>query len=947
MVKSKTAFQKAVPKLSKNKSKTAFQKSYTKSIKSIQLGIYDPNGLYNNPLTNEPYKNLYANELRDIKGTIMPCTYANFSKIWTNLIVYDNKDALIETITNNQIILATAGTGVGKTILIPRIALHALNYKGKVICTVPKRLPARKNASFIAECMDTKIGEYVGYYYQGANETNKNGIQTKLIFTTTGSIISRMTGNDPLLSDYNCVIVDEAHERSVETDQLLLLLKKLCQIRKDLKVIIMSATIALDDFRKYYPPSLFKFGEVDAGSETTHEVKQFFMEKPKDWKITAVDITMKLLKKTVEGDIMIFVKAGGDANQLCMGIDKAMSDFRSDFIKKQDLGNPAHKYSAKTHKSIKTHKTHKSNKLNKTHKSITYHKQTPKTTAKQIEAKSYVINPFCIKLEGASSKEDSDLATSKTLYKNSKNEKGYPYTRKIVITTNVAESSITVDGIVYIIDSGYEYEESYEPNTRARALIEKMIAQSAVIQRKGRAGRTCAGYCFHLYSKRDFESFKEYPTPSIEKSDITGNILDIMRMSDSDTVNKMRTFLDEFISPPHEKFIINSLKTLEALGAITTLKDEGIITPMGNAISKFRAISPCFARSIIASHFYGVSRSICDIIALAHSAGGRIGNFFIKYYTDKKKSAEWNKKEFFRHRNIMKSFEHPYGDYMSMLKAYRMYIKANVQEQVQEQEEEENIIDIEIIKTSVEDIPDEHKYNKGARVAESLARKWCKDNYLNVRKLSDIKNTSGQLYRTLQQIVKPYQYERPKDMKYRKMSKKEKADEKAFLNEKLSIMEINTVLDELEPNAPNTSNTSNAQNTSNAPNNIDNIQMGGFIRRIAKEEDMEKLEQNVKRFDKEDDNIMMALGIGNFVNIAILGKGQRDTYMSCFSTKKTPCKIDRDSFVRGNPKFVLFEEIFMAAEDARMLKLNMVNVLPNNVWERISNEYGKYIKFCT
>ena len=92
---------------------------------------------------------------------------------------------------------------------------------------------------------------------------------------------------------------------------------------------------------------------------------------------------------------------------------------------------------------------------------------------------------------------------------------------------------------------------------------------------------------------------------------------------------------------------------------------------------------------------------------------------------------------------------------------------------------------------------------------------------------------------------------------------------------------------------------------------------------------------------------MMALGIGNFVNIAILGKGQRDTYMSCFSTKKTPCKIDRDSFVRGNPKFVLFEEIFMAAEDARMLKLNMVNVLPNNVWERISKEYGKYIKFCT
>jgi hypothetical protein len=187
--------------------------------------------------------------------------------------------------------------------------------------------------------------------------------------------------------------------------------------------------------------------------------------------------------------------------------------------------------------------------------------------------------------------------------------------------------------------------------------------------------------------------------------------------------------------------------------------------------------------------------------------------------------------------------------------------------------------------------------------------------------------------------MKPYQYERPKDMKDmkdRKLSKKEKA----IIKEKLSIIEIDSVLDELEPNAPYSPNSSN---------NIDKdivLQNGGFIRRIAKEEEMEKLEQNVKRFEKEDDNIMMALAIGNFVNISMLGKGQRDTYVSCFATKKTPCKIDRDSFVRGNPKFVLFEEIFMAAEDARMLKLNMVNVLPNNVWERISNEYGKYIKFC-
>ena len=884
------------------------------------IGINDPNGLYNNPLTNEPYKNIHGHMLKDIKGKMLPYTYANISKIWTNLIVYENKDKLVDTIRKNQIILATAGTGVGKTILIPRIALHALNYKGKVVCTVPKRLPARENATFIAECMDVKLGEHVGYSYQGKNETNKNGIETKLTFTTTGSIISRMTGNDPLLSNYDCIIVDEAHERSVETDQLLLLLKRACKVRKDLKLVIMSATIALEKFRNYYPESLFKYGEVDAGSETTHEVKECFIERPVDWKKTTADITMKLLKKTSDGDIMIFVKSAGDANIIIGNIEKAMSDFRNEFIKNRKKQSQ--------NKSLHKKLTKKISNDSKTTVKISGKRKTSrnsKTSVKQIEAESYVINPYCVKLEGSSQIEESNLATSSTLYKNMKNEKGYPYTRKIVVTTNVAESSVTVKGIIYIIDSGYEYEEIYEPNTRARGLIENNIAQSAVIQRKGRAGRIEPGYCFHLYSERDFKRFQKYPTPSIEKSDITGNILDILRMDSADTIKKMRSFLDEFIDPPHEKFIINSLKTLEALGAITSLADNGVITPMGKAISKFRVISPCFARSIIASHFYGVSRSICDIVALSHAADGRIGNFFVKYFPDKKKSAEWNKKELNRHKNIMKSFEHPYGDYMSMLKAYKIFL-----EKSSTKNEDTKNLDI-IIEKEINNL--ESSVLEDRIKLKPSIRAWCKANFLNARKLANVKQTSMQLYRTLQEIMKPYQYERPKGQM---LSKKEKAD----IKEKITIMEINSVLDEIE------TDTNDENYVDNDVFNKLELQSGGFIRRIAKEEDMEKLEKNVKRFDKEDDNIMMALAIGNFVNIAALGKGQRDTYVSCFALKKIPCKIDRDSFVRLNPKIVLFEEIFMSALDARMLKLNMVNVLPNNVWERIKNEYEKYIKFC-
>ena len=476
----------------------------------------------------------------------------------------------------------------------------------------------------------------------------------------------------------------------------------------------------------------------------------------------------------------------------------------------------------------------------------------------------------------------------------------------------------------------------YEPNSRAHGLIENNIAQSAVLQRKGRAGRIEPGVCIHLYSKRDFERFQPYPTPSIEKSDITGAILDIMRMKESDTVKKMRTLLDEFISPPHEKFIINSLRTLEALGAITSIDGHGVITPMGEAITKFRVISPCFARSIIASHFYGVSRSICDIIALSHSANGRIGNFFIKYYPDKKKGADWNKKEYNRHKNVMKSFEHPYGDYMSMLKAFKLYSKFVSSTNEVSDKDNSKAKENNDIQTSIEDIIEENIQEEDTKIKPSV-RAWCKANFLNARKLAAIKQMSLQFYRTLQQIMKPYQYEKPKG---RELSKQEKLD----INEKISMMEINSVLDELEPDVK--MQLDDKMQLDEKIQLDDKMQSGGFVRRIEKEEEMEKLEKNVKRFDKEDDNIMMALAIGNFVNIATLAKGTRDMYSSCFATTKKMCKIDRDSFVKVNPKIVLFEEIFMGAIDARMLKLNMVNVLPNNVWERVKSDYGKYIKYC-
>jgi pre-mRNA-splicing factor ATP-dependent RNA helicase DHX15/PRP43 len=166
-----------------------------------EAGVFDPNGVHPNPLTGKPYRNIYQKEMMEIGNEKLPSTYSNLAKGWSNLIVYKNKDNILDCIEKNQVTLATAGTGIGKTVIIPKLALHSLDYQKVVCCCIPRRIPALDAAVYSAKCMDVVIGEEVGYFYKGRTMVDKNGVKTKLVYTTTGSLISRITGNDPLLKD--------------------------------------------------------------------------------------------------------------------------------------------------------------------------------------------------------------------------------------------------------------------------------------------------------------------------------------------------------------------------------------------------------------------------------------------------------------------------------------------------------------------------------------------------------------------------------------------------------------------------------------------------------------------------------------------------------------------------------------------------------------------------
>ena len=623
------------------------------------VGILDPSGQNKNPLTDKPYENLYINEnefeFPSGSNKFHKYSYKNISKIWTNLIVYKKRNEMISAIKKNQVTLIKAGTGVGKTVLLPKFALHAGDYKDNVICCIPKKIITKETADFAAKCLDVKLGEHVGYYYKGEKMVDQNNIKTVLTFTTIGSLFSRITGNDPELKNYKTIIIDEAHERSIQTDFTLLLIKQVLKKRKDLKLIIMSATIDLDKFRNFYKE--FEFGEVDSGSQTTFKIKDFMLNKINtDWKTLTIQIINYLLTNTKSGDILVFVRSGNDGRQLC----KKLSESKI--------------------------------------------------------AKKYF--PFCVELESKSSQvihpvsnvPQSKYATHETLYKSHPDQtKNNPFTRKIVMSTNVAESSLTVKGVVYVIDSGLEFVSKFEPDTMARSLLDKFIPQSAAKQRRGRAGRTQPGSCYHLYTHQQYKEFSKFPTPDIQKTDLSEEFLDLLRMSNIGTIDKLKEFLNKLIDPPSPIFIDSGLNMLTEIGAIKDNK----ITDLGLMITKFRGLKPIYAKSIITSYFYECKQNIIDIIAALVLTDSRLETLFTVGKTTKIKS----------------KFIHKTGDHLTILnviKAYNKYKYGNEDPTESTTEEKSN-----------QDVYE-----------------WCRTNNVNYKILLQVRQKAIEITRILNETIK-------------------------------------------------------------------------------------------------------------------------------------------------------------------------------------------------
>lgn len=550
----------------------------------MKKGILDPSGKNLNPLTNKEYSE----------------EYKTLAKTWSEFPAYHKAKEILKTIKDNRVILVVSGTGSGKTVLIPKFALHSLDYNGKIAITLPKQIIAKSAAEFAAKTLDVKLGEEVGYQYKGSPKNSKSD-KTKLLYATDGTLVSRLI-NDPMLKDFDTVIMDEIHERRINSDLLLLLLKETLQKRPEFKLIIMSATINSDIFKNYYKDYDLKV--VNISGESNYPITSIYTEEPINQK-KYLEVGIKTIIKLAEindGDILFFITSSNEAIDVCTQISDHFKDNKK-------------------------------------------------------------VKPWCVEVYSGMDEKKKMLAQDKSQYKENTD-----FTVKVVIATNVAESSLTIDGIKYVIESGYELMSSYDPESRARKLDRERISKAQVRQRMGRAGRTQPGICYHLYTQDEFAVFKDYPDPDIRKSNITKDLLKLLFLDRIQTVTNLQDLLNQFIEPPTYDYVDVALDTLRNLYCIADEK----ITDVGTLISRLSSIEVELGFALIVSNVYQCSHEVINIISMLYVSKNNMNDIFIRINEDKVSSGIKTK-----YNKAKSKFNSKSGDHMSLLKIYDEYNNAN------------------------------------------------------------------------------------------------------------------------------------------------------------------------------------------------------------------------------------------------------------------------------
>jgi HrpA-like RNA helicase len=570
------------------------------------IGILDIKGENKNPLTDKEYSE----------------TYKKWAKIWSKYPAYGKAKEIIETIRNYQVLLIISGTASGKTVLVPKFALHALGYDSKIAITLPKQIISKIAAEFAALTLDVTLGKEVGYQYKGSDKKGKSS-RTKLLYATDGTIVVKLL-MDPLLSEFDAVIIDEAHERKIQTDFLLYLLRNTIKNRPEFKLIIMSATIDSSLFESYF--SDYKFKTLFVSGKTSYPITSIFLDDPVNEK-DFLSVGFGIIKNIVT-----------DINKNKNKNKNVISD---------------------SNESTESNDSNKSNEWNESNESkesndILFFVTTVNETKKLCEmiTKEKILNK-CIEVYSG--------MDEKKLIKNENNVRLY-------VATNVAESSLTIEGIKYVIDSGYELTNYYDPDIRANVLEKRFISQAQAIQRKGRSGRTAPGICYHLYTENQFEKMIKYPEPSIRTTNIYHECLKLLNLPQVKTIPNLLDVLSNFIEPPLEKYTNSGISDLIQLDLV---KDDQI-TELGRIVAESQ-MDPMVGISLVLAYKLLCAREVSCIFSLIEACKGSISELFSvpsNITIENENALEKIRKKYNFEK---KQFAHRYGDHLSLLKIYSAY----------------------------------------------------------------------------------------------------------------------------------------------------------------------------------------------------------------------------------------------------------------------------------
>ncbi|WAR27227.1 DEAHC-like protein [Mya arenaria] len=518
----------------------------------------------------------FVNDLKEIRKALgVECR-----RLEAALPMYARREDIITTIRNNQVSVIIGETGSGKsTQMVQYLYQAGFGDKGLIACTQPRKIAAISLATHVSKELASSVGQIVGY--QVGMQMKKTEI-TKVLYMTDHLLLNECLA-DRSLTKYSCVIIDEAHERSIHTDLLLGLLKQCMKTRPEFKVIVTSATIYPDIFVQYFGgplncPVLSVSGRAFPVDVIWDHDEMNDSPYPNDFEKKALQKAIDIHTTTDvnSGDILVFLTSAIETTRCAERF-------------KQKCGD-----------------------------------QTC----------------ICFPLHRRLKPEEQQLVFDPT-------QKGK---RKVIFSTNIAETSITIDGIKYVIDTGLAKEMRFDPKRNMSSLDVVSVSKSSANQRKGRAGRTAPGTCYRLYAQTDFSKMDKSGTPEILRIHVTQGILKLLQM-------KVNPVDFDYVQSPSEAAMKSAVEELMSIGAV----DEDGITELGEWIVRL-PIEPRLGLMVKTGIDMGVPLESCVIATCCNQQV-----FFRAGSDEEKKLADMKKLEFC----------HIGGDLLTMLSVYREWDKVN------------------------------------------------------------------------------------------------------------------------------------------------------------------------------------------------------------------------------------------------------------------------------